>query len=98
MDIESKTPKIRVCIRKRPLTKKEIQKKEKDIVEVEGEVITIKEEKVKLDLTKYVEKHSFEFDNSFSENVDNLEIYNIVVRPLIYFSIDGGKASCFAYG
>lgn len=72
MEIEMKTPKILVCIRKRPLTKKEIQKKERDIVEVDGDVISVKEEKVKLDLTKYVEKHMFEFDNSFSENVDNL--------------------------
>ena len=34
MEIENQIPKIRVCIRKRPLTKKEINGNEKDVVEV----------------------------------------------------------------
>ena len=34
MEIESNIPKIRVCIRKRPLTRKEVAAGEKDIMEV----------------------------------------------------------------
>ena len=34
MEIEQNIPKIRVCIRKRPLMKKEITNNEKDIIEV----------------------------------------------------------------
>ena len=34
MEIESQIPKIRVCIRKRPLNKKETNANEKDVVEV----------------------------------------------------------------
>lgn len=40
-------PKIRVCIRKRPLSNKERMKNEKDIVNVRnGNEITVKEKKV----------------------------------------------------
>lgn len=98
MEIEARTPKIRVCIRKRPLTKKELKKNNKDMVIVEGNKIMVKEERTKLDLTPYIEKHIFEFDNSFSENIDNFQIYNEVIRPILYFAIEGGKSSCFAYG
>ena len=34
MEIEANIPKIRVCIRKRPLTRKETGAGEKDVVEV----------------------------------------------------------------
>jgi hypothetical protein len=34
MEIEQNIPKIRVCIRKRPLMRKEINANEKDIIEV----------------------------------------------------------------
>jgi hypothetical protein len=34
MEIEQNIPKIRVCIRKRPLMKKELNNNEKDIIEV----------------------------------------------------------------
>ena len=41
-----KTPKIRVLIRKRPISKKQIQKGDQDIVTVEeGQTILVKEEK-----------------------------------------------------
>lgn len=98
MEIELKVPKIRVCIRKRPLTNKEIKKKEKDIIDIQGETIMVKEQKLKLDLTKYEEKHNFTFDNSFNEFSTNFEIYDTVIKPIVHFAIDGGKSSCFAYG
>lgn len=98
MEIETRTPKIWVCIRKRPLSKKEINKKAKDIIKVVKDAVVVNEDKQKLDLSKYVEKHNFEFDNAFSESVSNIEIYQKVIRPILYFAIEGGKSSCFAYG
>ena len=98
MEIETKTPKIRVCIRKRPVSKKEESRKEKDIIKVEKDSIVVYEDKQRLDLSKYTEKHGFEFDNVFSENVSNIEIYNMVIRPILHFALEGGKSSCFAYG
>ena len=99
MDIESNIPKIRVCIRKRPLSKKELSKGEKDLIDVKNnDEVYVKEQKVKLDLTKYVEEHSFKFDLAFSENNNNFDVYNSAVLPIVNFALKGGKVSCFAYG
>lgn len=99
MEIESQIPKIKVCIRKRPLTKREKAKGEKDIINVrENEKIFIMEQKVKLDLTKYVEEHSFVFDTAYSEEMTNLDIYKSSIFPIVNFALKGGKVSCFAYG
>jgi len=70
------TPKIRVVIRKRPLNKKETSKNDSDIVEVTSkDSIIVREEKVKVDLTKFVEETNFTFDSAFDENADNQKIY-----------------------
>ena len=76
-------PKIRVVIRKRPLNKKEISRNEQDVVEVgEGQEVRVREHKypifecrLKVDLTKYIEEHTFKFDSAFSEEVSNTELY-----------------------
>ena len=40
------TPKIRVCIRKRPLTKKEIQRNDADIIDIRGpQTVVVRETK-----------------------------------------------------
>lgn len=49
-------------------------------------------------MTKYIENHCFNFDNSFNDQITNLEIYNEVIKPIVYFALNGGKSSCFAYG
>lgn len=50
--------KIQVVIRKRPLTGKEVQKKLEDIIDIMSyDTLHIKEKKIKVDLTKYTEKH-----------------------------------------
>ena len=52
--------KISVCIRKRPMSTKELKKKEVDVVTVpQRELITIHEPKLKVDLTKYLENQHF---------------------------------------
>ena len=51
---------IMVCIRKRPMSTKELKKKEVDVVTVpQREMITIHEPKLKVDLTKYLENQHF---------------------------------------
>ena len=99
MEIESHIPKIQVCIRKRPLTKKELSKSERDIIDVKStDEVYIREQKVKLDLTKYVEEHFFKFDLAFNESMTNLDVYRKAVLPIVNFALKGGKVSCFAYG
>mgnify|MGYP003431225873 CR=1 FL=1 len=69
-----KTRKIRVVIRKRPISKKEIQCKEKDIVKSHDPEIIVAEDREKVDLTKFIEYHKYRFDRVFSENVTNNEV------------------------
>ncbi|KAF7722586.1 Kinesin-like protein kif24 [Apophysomyces ossiformis] len=91
--------KIRVCVRKRPLNKKELEKGEKDIAPTVGvRSINVNEPKMKVDLTKYIEQHSFTFDDVFDSDSSNEQIYQRTAQPLVKYIFGGGKATCFAYG
>ncbi|KAJ3271941.1 Kinesin-like protein kif24 [Terramyces sp. JEL0728] len=93
------TDRIRVCVRKRPLSKKEAKRGDSDIAKVTGRrTITILEPKVKVDLTKYVENHEFVFDEAFDQDATNEEVYKRTALPLVEYIFEGGKATCFAYG
>ncbi|KAJ0977729.1 hypothetical protein J5N97_013203 [Dioscorea zingiberensis] len=96
---ESNVAKIKVVVRKRPLNKKEIARKEDDIVTVhDNAYLTVHEPKLKVDLTAYVEKHEFCFDAVLDENVNNDEVYRVTVQPIIPTIFQRTKATCFAYG
>ena len=70
---------ISVCVRKRPLNKKELGKKEIDCVTIPTKDQTIVHQpQSKVDLTKYLENQSFRFDYAFDENVDNDLVYKWV--------------------
>ncbi|XP_028589523.1 kinesin-like protein KIF2C isoform X1 [Podarcis muralis] len=90
---------ICVCVRKRPLNKQELGKKECDIITVASKnSILVHEPKVKVDLTKYLENQAFRFDFSFDEKASNEMVYWFTARPLVQTIFEGGKATCFAYG
>ncbi|KAI9472403.1 MAG: P-loop containing nucleoside triphosphate hydrolase protein [Benjaminiella poitrasii] len=90
---------IRVCVRKRPLNKKEIGNQETDIVPLVGSrTIQLNEPKTRIDLTRFTEKHTFTFDEAFDSNASNLEIYAKTAQPLVEYIFTGGKATCFAHG
>ncbi|KAK1315545.1 Diatom spindle kinesin 1 [Acorus calamus] len=96
---ESNLAKIKVVVRKRPLNKKEISRKEDDIVTVlDNAYLTVHEPKLKVDLTAYVEKHEFCFDAVLDEYVSNDEVYRVTVEPIIPTIFQRTKATCFAYG
>ncbi|CAA6663444.1 unnamed protein product [Spirodela intermedia] len=96
---ESNISKIKVVVRKRPLNKKEISRREDDVVTVNDSTrLTVHEPKLKVDLTAYVEKHEFCFDSVLSEDVTNDEVYRITVEPIISAIFQQTKATCFAYG
>ncbi|KAK1413895.1 hypothetical protein QVD17_29632 [Tagetes erecta] len=96
----SNVAKIKVVVRKRPLNKKEIDKKEEDIISIDPNTcsLTVHESKVKVDLTEYVEKHGFVFDAVMDEDVTNDEVYSQTVEPIIPIIFQKTKATCFAYG
>lgn len=62
-----------MVVRKRPLNSKEREKGEDDIVPVDNRSssLMVDEPKVKVDLTKYTERHCFVFDCVLDESVDN---------------------------
>jgi hypothetical protein len=92
-------PKIQVAIRKRPLTKRELKIKTPDIIEViHPDGLFLKEDRKKVDLTKYTEEHAFKFDSVFNENNCNEDIYKDLLKPLVESVFEKGKVSCFAYG
>ncbi|CAK9145580.1 unnamed protein product [Ilex paraguariensis] len=94
---ENNVAKIKVVVRKRPLNKKEISRKEDDIVTVYDDALTVHEPKLKVDLTAYVEKHEFCFD-AVLDDVTNDEVYHATVEPIIPTIFQRTKATCFAYG
>ncbi|PNX73442.1 kinesin-like protein Klp10A-like, partial [Trifolium pratense] len=86
-------------VRKRPLNKKELAKKEDDVVTVtDNAYLTVHEPKLKVDLTAYVDKHEFCFDAVLDEQVTNDEVYRATVEPIIPTIFERTKATCFAYG
>ncbi|XP_056353074.1 kinesin-like protein KIF2C isoform X6 [Oenanthe melanoleuca] len=90
---------ICVCVRKRPLNRQELTKKECDVVTVPSKcVLMVHEPKQKVDLTKYLETQTFRFDFSFDETSSNEMVYRFTARPLVETIFEGGKATCFAYG
>lgn len=93
------TDRIRVCVRKRPLNRKELKRNETDITPVTGRrTLVMLEPKTKVDLTKYIEKHEFCFDEAFDADATNEQVYKRTALPLVNYIFEGGKATCFAYG
>ncbi|KAG0218460.1 Kinesin-like protein kif24 [Mortierella sp. GBA43] len=92
------TAKIRVCVRKRPLNSKEINRGEKDMASVTGRLLVVDEPKVRVDMTKYIERHNFVFDEVFDSDASNEDVYKRTAYPLVQYLFEGGKATCFAYG
>uniref|UniRef100_A0A914YAB7 Kinesin motor domain-containing protein n=1 Tax=Panagrolaimus superbus TaxID=310955 RepID=A0A914YAB7_9BILA len=90
---------ISVCIRKRPLDKREITKKEIDVVTVPNkDHVVVHQPQQKVDLTKYLENQKFRFDYAFDEDCDNEIVYQFTAQPLIKTVFEGGYATVFAYG
>mmetsp|Transcript_37949 Transcript_37949/g.117277 ORF Transcript_37949/g.117277 Transcript_37949/m.117277 type:complete len:630 (-) Transcript_37949:23-1912(-) len=91
---------IIVAVRKRPLSQSEANDGLTDIVEadVQGATIAVMENKVRVDLTRCIEKHTFGYDVAFDERCNNRDVYNNTARALIDTVFEGGRATCFAYG
>lgn len=95
----TKDERIRVCVRKRPLSRREIRSSEQDIVTAESTTtVVIKEPKVAVDLTAFTMKHEFMFDEVFAEDCSNEDVYIRAARPLISTVFQGSNATFFAYG
>lgn len=64
--VSSADSKLTVCIRKRPIFKKEETNGEIDSISAANPQVRVHEPKFKVDgITKYVENHTFTYDNTF---------------------------------
>lgn len=94
---------IRVIVRKRPMSPRESSDgSEVDVIQPldyggYGKVL-VHQPKTKLDLAREVETTAFAFDNVFDERSNNVQIYERAVMSLIPGCFRGKWASVFAYG
>uniref|UniRef100_A0A8C7NZ64 Kinesin-like protein n=1 Tax=Oncorhynchus mykiss TaxID=8022 RepID=A0A8C7NZ64_ONCMY len=90
---------ICVCVRARPLNKKELTMKDLDVITIPSkDVVMVHEPKQKVDLTRYLENQTFRFDYAFDDSTDNDMVYRFTARPLVETIFERGMATCFAYG
>ncbi|XP_037724136.1 kinesin-like protein Klp10A [Drosophila subpulchrella] len=90
---------ITVCVRKRPVSRKEVNRKEIDVISVpRKDMLIVHEPRSKVDLTKFLENHKFRFDYAFNDTCDNAMVYKYTAKPLVKTIFEGGMATCFAYG
>lgn len=91
--------KICVCVRKRPIFKKEAASGEIDAISCSNPNVIVHEPRLRVDgITKYLENHNFTFDNSFGDTDDTTDVYANSLRPLCPFILNQGTVTCFAYG
>ena len=97
--INIENSKIFVIVRKRTLSKKEINNGEIDCISCLNPKVIVHECKIKIDgITKYLEDHEFYFDNTFNENETTEDIYGYTIEPMINLVLKKGIVTCFAYG
>ena len=61
--------------------------------------ITVHDCKYKVDgITKYIDNQSFEFDNTFSHDESNEELYGYSLEPILDLVFNTGTITIFAYG
>ncbi len=70
-----------------------------DCVSCSNPTITVHECKFKVDgITKYIDNQEFTFDNTFSHQESNDELYFYSIRPIIDLVFNQGIVTVFAYG
>lgn len=84
--------KIQVVVRKKPVNN------QKDIIKVDGNNIIVDEPRVRVDLTPYVERHTFAFDRAFSGEAPTYEIYKNCVEGIVNHFLKGENGTIIAYG
>lgn len=91
--------KISVCIKKRPIFTRELENGEIDCVSFCNPKVIVHENKFKVDgITKFIENSEFEFDNTFSHDETNEELYDCSIKPILDHVFDTGTITIFAYG
>lgn len=76
--------KICICVRKRPISTKEIKRQDFDSVSCFNPQVVVHDCKMKVDgISKYLDNASFAFDHTFNEEDSTDDIYHYAVQPLV---------------
>lgn len=76
---------ISVCVRKRPINKKELSKKDIDVITMPTkDLCLVHLPRLKVDLTKYLDNQKFRFDFAFDESSSNDLCYKYNFINLFY--------------
>ena len=90
---------ICICVRKRPMFRKEFKDDAFDCISTSNPTIRIHEPKIRVDgLTKYVDTTDFKFDNVFGDKKESSVIYHTMINPVLEMVYAQGLVTCFAYG
>lgn len=78
----------------------ELDRGESDVLECDADAscLYLNAPRVTVDLTLNIDRHSFRFDDVFDEHVDNDQLYERAIQPLVGTAFRGGKGTVFAYG
>lgn len=97
----SKAGDISVCVRKRPINKKEVENCEFDVIAVlpDQRTLVIHDARMGSDMkTQYIEHYPFSFNQTFSEYDGNDTVYSRTAASLIDIAIAGRLGTCMMYG
>lgn len=95
--IENREAAVRVCIRKRPIFKYELEDHEFDVITcVTQSKIVVHDARMHVDMRRqFIHHHEFNFDNVFNEKASNAAVYHSTAAPLVKFAVTmGGFATC----
>jgi kinesin family protein 2/24 len=93
--------KIVICVRKRPISEKEVYRNDHDCITCFNPVVWVHSSKLRVDgINKYLDHSSFSLDHAFDETCSTEDIYHYSTMPLLDFTLSGkgGRATVFAYG
>ena len=86
-------------MKKRPIFQSELASGDIDIISVSNPNVIAHDCKYKVDgITKFIDNQTFEFDNAFSEEESNEDLYRFSVEPILDLVFNVGTITIFAYG
>ena len=85
--MQGSSSQVRVGVRIRPLTSKEISEGGESVVQCNA-----------FDRTVELSKRKFTYDSVFHSNINQIELYNNVAPPLLQSFLNGYNATVLAYG
>lgn len=100
-DSAQEQQRICICVRKRPISDRELQKNDHDSVSCLHPNVWVHSAKLRVDgISKYLDHNSFRFDHAFDEHATTDDVYRFSTMPLIddVCSGTGVRATVFAYG